>query len=417
MLAVNAAQVLGAVSPTSTGETTNEPPPIVLQSFGPPLPSPSGAGWPPTLATQPWSFAGTTGHVFKEHSNTVRCVSVHDNERLFLSGSKDSTVKCWDLLSDGSSRQTYTGHKNSVFQSEFVDRGNLVASCDGSVHVWELERGTRLTFMEASSTSAWAANSANRDSSPTNNALFTCFTSHQDGRVLVCGTSLATVTFTDLRADQDVVCEWYLPTQNPSFGASAASSSPLNTSPGLTSGTTSLSSLTTVGGSTFPRSISLGHLDQNLMVVGQSSGHITLIDIRSGLLLHNWRAHDGAITSLKPVYDAPGYLVSASTDKTISLWDVANANSTSPQGLTCFRGHSDANISFDIYRGSLYSISGQKIAIAPLFGQPASVLLDKRKLVKTNALKLTSMLTAFNILQSHQIALIGGDDGSIRVTQ
>jgi hypothetical protein len=381
--------------------------PAAIHSFGPALPSPSGAGWPPTMGpNQTWNFSGQIGHTFKEHSNAIRCVCIHDNERLFLSGSKDTTVKCWDMLSDGASRQTYTGHRFAISHAEFVDRGNLVASCDGSVHVWELERGTRLANMDAASISSYASNSSRDPSSP-NSTVFTCFTSHQDGRVLVCGTSLSTVTFTDLRAEQEVVCEWFLPssaTAPSSYNAaSLVGSSATATNPQVVS--------------TYPRSISLGHLDQNLMVVGQSSGHVTLIDIRSGLLLHNWRAHDGPITSLKSIPDAPGYLVSASIDKTISLWDVANANNSSPAPISHFRGHSDPHISFDIYRGNMYSIAGHKISISPLFGQPHNVVLEKRRLIKTGALKLVNQLMSFNILQSQHLALVGGDDGTIKVLQ
>jgi WD40 repeat protein len=395
--------------------------PIALHSFGPAMGHGSsnsnanssnpnaGGGWPPSLGpNQTWNFSGQVGHSFKEHSNAIRCVHVHDNERLFLTGSKDTTVKCWDMLSEGASRQTYTGHRFAVTHAEFVDRGNLVASCDGSVHVWELERGNKLANMEAASVSAYASNSSRDRESPS--AVFTCFTSHQDGRVVVCGTSLSTVTFTDLRAEQEVVCEWYLPT-NAATSSSSVSQGPAS-GPGGSSGTT-----TGASPSTYPRSISLGHLDQNLMVVGQSSGHVTLIDIRSGILLHNWRAHDAPIISLKSVPDAPGFLVSASLDKTIALWDISNANTASPSILTHFKGHSDPLISFDIFKGTLYSISGQKIAIAPLFGQPSLVTLEKRKLIKTTALKLTNQLTSFNVLQSHHLALVGADDGTIKVLQ
>jgi len=384
--------------------------PFVLNSFGPPTPSTHGAGWPPALGPQQsWNFSGQIGHTFKEHSNAIRCVFVHDNERLFLTGSKDTTVKCWDMLSEGSSRQTYTGHRLAVTHAEFVDRGNLVASCDGSVHVWELERGTKLASMEAAVVSSYASNTSRDRDSSSPSTSFTTFSSHQDGRVLVCGTSLSTITFTDLRAEQEVVCEWYLPTNN------AVSIS--STSPGSMSGALSTSSTTSTSAQSFPRSISLGHLDQNLIVVGQSSGHITLIDIRSGLLLHNWRAHDAPITSLKSVPECPGYFVSASLDKTMALWDISNASKSSPAILTHFKGHSDPHISFDIFKGTLYSVSGQKISIAPLFGQAATIILEKRKLVKTNALKLTNYLTSFNVLQSQHLALVGADDGTIKVLQ
>lgn len=391
----------------------------VVHTFGPPQPvapyslglaanvsSPNFTGWPPQLSPQQaWNFSAQTGNVFKEHSSNIRCISVHDNERLFLSGSKDSTVKCWDMLSEGSSRQTYTGHRLGVTHAEFVDRGNLVASCDGTLHVWELERGTKLANMDAATVSPYASSSAaagaNRDSSP----YFTCFTSHQDGRVLVCGTSVSTVTFSDLRAGEDVVCEWFLPATSfsPSSSGTTASSSALN-SP-------------SVGPTPHPRSISLGLMDQNMMVVGQTSGHLTVIDIRSGLLLHHWRAHDSTITALRPVPDSPGHLVSSSADKTLALWDVTNAASSSPLILTYFKGHSEPQISFDIFKGSLYSISGQKFSIAPLFNQPPSVLIEKRKLLKTSTLKLTNQLTAFSILQSQHMALVGSDDGSIKILQ
>jgi WD40 repeat protein len=414
----------GLPNPSAPWDTLQESTvtPAVLPPFGPAVTqSPFGAAWPPTHGpSQTWNFTGISGHSFREHSGAIRCVSVHDNERLFLSGSKDTTVKCWDLLSEGSSRQTYSGHKFPINQAEFVDRGNLVASCDGSIHVWELERGTKLTHMDAYSVSAHASNSslAKGEGGGGPSALFTCFASHQDGRVLVCGTSLSTVTFTDLRAEQEVVCEWYLPTTIPGTSTSSSSSSSSGSSTGSSSGISSGSaSISSAGAAAYPRAISLGHIDQNLMVVGQSSGHMTLIDIRSGLLLYNWRAHEGPISSVKAVPDASGYLVSSSLDKTIYLWDIANASQTSPVGLTQFRGHSDSHISFDTFRGNLYSVSGQKIAIAPLFGQPSSVLLDKRKLIKTNALKLTNMLTSFNILQLQHLALVGYDDGSIKVTQ
>lgn len=396
--------------------------PNVLHTFGPPQPvspssfghaanmsSPSFTGWPPQLSpSQPWNFAAQTGNVFKEHSGSIRCVSVHDNERLFLSGSKDSTVKCWDLLSEGSSRQTYTGHRQGVTHAEFVDRGNLVASCDGSLHVWELERGTKLAIMDAAAVSPYAGASAASGATRDTNVspFFTCFTSHQDGRVLVCGTSISTVTFSDLRAGEDVVCEWFLPSA--SFNASGPN--------GSISASTSLTS-SSGAGSPYPRSISLGLMDQNMMVVGQTSGHITVIDVRSGLLLHHWRAHDAPVTALRTVPDAPGFLVSSSLDKTLALWDVSNAASSSPLGMTYFKGHSDPQISFDVFKGSLYSVSGQKFSIAPLFNQPTSVIIEKRKLLKTSSLKLTNQLTAFSILQSQHMALVGSDDGTIKILQ
>lgn len=40
-------------------------------------------------------------------------------------------------------------------------------------------------------------------------------------------------------------------------------------------------------------------LSERIIAVGSSTGHVTLIDTRSGLLLNTWRAHTGAISQLQ----------------------------------------------------------------------------------------------------------------------
>ncbi len=93
-------------------------------------------------------FQGQTLATWREHVGAIKCIAVHDNERLFASGSRDNLVKLWNIESMNS-LLTYSSHKQSITSVQFVDRGNLVASCDGStIHIWELERGLQIMQLE-----------------------------------------------------------------------------------------------------------------------------------------------------------------------------------------------------------------------------------------------------------------------------
>jgi WD40 repeat protein len=314
-----------------------------------------------------WTFAGVVAHSFREHTNTIKSVAVHETtERVFLSASRDNTVKCWDLLMDAS-RQTYTGHRSAVSCVDFVDRGSLVASCDGSIHIWELERAMRVMQVEHSSS-------------------YLTFCGHQDGRVVV-GATAASITFTDLRAPLEQ-CEWILPNNQ----------------------------------SGQPKALCIHTVDTNLMAVAQTNGYVTLIDMRSGLLLYNWRAHDAPIIDLKPYGTS---LISSSQDRTIAMWDITGcgtaggslmstvSNSGNPRLVTNFKGHREPVISFDVYQDDLFTVSGHKLSIAALRGQGSVVKLERRRLLKSS-LK-PNHLTTINVLPWHQLAVVGTDDGQVKV--
>jgi WD40 repeat protein len=42
-------------------------------------------------------FAGTVLHTLRNHTGAIRSMDVSHNERLFISASKDTTVKCWNV--------------------------------------------------------------------------------------------------------------------------------------------------------------------------------------------------------------------------------------------------------------------------------------------------------------------------------
>jgi len=252
--------------------------------------------------------------------------------------------------------QTYTGHKHPIFAVEYVDRGNLVASCDNTIHVWDMERGSRKILFEQSE------------------STYTCFAPIDDGRALVSGTALGTINFSDLRTRSET-CEWKLPSNQ----------------------------------SGQPKCICIDTAT-NIVAVGQNTGYITLIDLKSGLLLHTWRAHDGHVAMLKAhaMHDNH-FIVSCSNDRSLVLWNITKSL---PMLEKTFKGHRDPIQSFDFHNNDLLSVAGHKLAAGSLESADSVVTLQRMRMQKSS-LK-PNQLTTINVLHNHQLILIGSEDGNIK---
>ncbi|CAF0855447.1 unnamed protein product [Brachionus calyciflorus] len=84
------------------------------------------------------------------HTSSVKCVHSLDNESSFISGSKDKTVKLWSLKTHGGKKNqqncqwTYNQHKKPITSVLFIESLRVCVSCDGSVHVWNPFAGKKL---------------------------------------------------------------------------------------------------------------------------------------------------------------------------------------------------------------------------------------------------------------------------------
>lgn len=56
------------------------------------------------------------------------------------------------------------------------------------------------------------------------------------------------------------------------------------------------------------------------MAAGHSSGQITVLDTRTGLVISTWTAHEGEVLQLVPVGEDT--LLSSSLDQTVSVWNI-----------------------------------------------------------------------------------------------
>ena len=60
----------------------------------------------------------------------------------------------------------------------------------------------------------------------------------------------------------------------------------------------------------------------NWVAVGQSSGSLTILDIRTGMVAASWKGHEGEILQLVAAND--NTLVSSSLDQTVSAWSATD---------------------------------------------------------------------------------------------
>jgi WD40 repeat protein len=106
--------------------------------------------------SQQFSFNDLKLRGFAGHNAAIRTFAVNEPAKIFASGSRDKTVKIWSLnVHQGienwetdpfsESLVTYTGHRRGTINDvHFLSTGGLndiVASCDGHVHVSSNKKG------------------------------------------------------------------------------------------------------------------------------------------------------------------------------------------------------------------------------------------------------------------------------------
>ncbi|KAI8069130.1 uncharacterized protein B0P05DRAFT_495339 [Gilbertella persicaria] len=248
---------------------------------------------------------------FAGHNGSVKTFSVNEPAKLFASGSRDKTVKIWSLnVHHGienwetnpfsESLMTYTGHRRGVISDvHFLSTGGLndiIASCDGHVHLWDPETSSSLHQF-----------TSNRSSVVSLKPIF-------QSRHLVGGTMDGSLSFLDAH-NYKPLYTW-------------KSSSMLN---GMI------------------RIIAV-NLSETLVAIGFSTGAISLIETRTGTLVASWKGGDTEIVSMR-FYTDELLLSCATADHLICCWNVnrlALVKTISvPQDV----------ISLDIYKDEILTIN------------------------------------------------------------
>ncbi|KAJ1959747.1 hypothetical protein IWQ62_004492 [Dispira parvispora] len=75
-------------------------------------------------------------HYLNGHSDSVYCLQFHDN--LLVTGSRDRTIRFWDLSRDYACTRTLTGHGGSVLCLKYDDQSLVTGSSDYTIMVWDV---------------------------------------------------------------------------------------------------------------------------------------------------------------------------------------------------------------------------------------------------------------------------------------
>ncbi|XP_074657326.1 WD repeat-containing protein 81-like [Tubulanus polymorphus] len=292
------------------------------------------------------------------HTNSVRSLYVMDNENSFISASKDKTVKLWSIRNqgDGSCRAapqwTYRKHRKSVFAVTFLESKRLVVSCDSVVHIWDPFVCSTIKEFEG-----------NREPPVT---VLTPMPSPSTS--LITATTDSTLRFLDVRLAK--YAHEYKCTTGPAGLIRCVTVSP----------------------------------NCNWVAIGYSSGIISILDVRTGLLLGTWKGHEGEILQIKA--STNNSFVSSSFDQTMNLWSTDDGKLTGS-----LKGHTEPVHCFSFYKSEIISATtANRVGVHTSLDHLASFSSTK---LRSDTFR--GVLTTMAVLPLNRLLLLGADNGSIRL--
>ncbi|KAL5564623.1 hypothetical protein UlMin_027787 [Ulmus minor] len=369
----------------------------------------------------PWKIRASVIYSVRAHHGAVRSVSVCQDECvMFTAGigpGFKGTVQKWEMTRMNSV-SSYFGHEEVVNDICVLSSSGRVASCDGTIHVWNSRTGKLLSlFAESSVDSAHPAshlsslskinteqaNMLNHNSlsgelltNAFDGSLYTCMHQIEYDDSLIVGTGNGSLRFIDV-AQGEKLHLWR--------GESTDTESGF---PSLISAICSCGSdrMQTEGASASP----------SWIAAGLSTGHCRLFDARSGSIIASWKAHDGYVTKLAAPEDH--LLVSSSLDRTLRIWDLRR--NWKPSEPTIFRGHSDGISSFSVWGQDVISISRNKIGVSSLskFGEEEGSrhgIIAQKLYMADQGTRNVSVLSSISILPFSRLFVVGTEDGNLRI--
>jgi WD40 repeat protein/serine/threonine protein kinase len=261
------------------------------------------------------------------HTHSVRCVSFSPDGRLLASASLDHSVRVWEVAPPPHNPRagvplTLRGHTDSVLALAFSPDGKRLASGseDRMIKIWNLENGQELFSYRG-------------HTQQVNTLAYRC-----DGRILASGADDGTLRLWDATTSQeartltghgnDVNQVSYSP--DGGYLASASNDATIRLWDSATGEEMRvLPGVAAVNGLVFRR-------DRACLASAHDDGTLKLWEVPSGHLLHTWKPSNQPASH---VVFADAYLVSATADGRIYVWDTGFGENASATPLRAWQGH------------------------------------------------------------------------------
>uniref|UniRef100_A0A1J3JH88 Putative inactive serine/threonine-protein kinase lvsG n=1 Tax=Noccaea caerulescens TaxID=107243 RepID=A0A1J3JH88_NOCCA len=358
-----------------------------------------------------WKIRASVLSSAHAHHGALRSLVVSEDEcTVFTSGIDPGfkgSVQKWELASL-SCVSGYYAHEEVVNDISILSSTGKIASCDGTIHVWNSQTGKLISLFSESPTDQDQASSKDNSNECNRTAshglssgifdenLYTCMHYLEYMDQLVVGTGSGSLRFIDLVRGQKLQLWRGEPVE---------------------SGFTSLVSALCSGGSQTKHGEGAS-VSPSWIAAGFGSGQCRLFDMRQSGIISSWRAHDGYVTKLA----APEshLLVSSSLDKTLRIWDLRK--SWTPQPVAVKR-HNDGVSGFSRWGKDVISISRNNIGIFSLSKsqdeeeqqQQQQRIIPQKLYMADKGGRVRSDLSTICVLPFSRLFIVGAHDGYLRI--
>lgn len=144
--------------------------------------------------------------------------------------------------------------------------------------------------------------------------------------------------------------------------------------------------------------------DSQWVAVGFSSGIMSLLNLKTGIMLGTWKAHEGEIIQMKAI--SKNKFISCSYDQTVKVW-----NADDIKDVFMLRGHTEPVHCISMYKNQVVTATtGNKIGVHSSPDEQGSFTSGK---LRSDTFK--GVLTCMAVLPLNRTLLLGADNGSIRL--
>ena len=218
----------------------------------------------------------------EDSPGVIRCMATNALESLLITCSRTG-VRLWSLSTNPLTHvSSYSRHSVPPFNAGFLHNGIHAATCDGNIHVWDIESRHTIAFLNATSNTVHTHHHhldrsigfSSMTIVPAQFGIVPCFGSFGDNQLLTTLNNI--LAYHDMRSNYSksvsTVAEWIIP-QIPAQGGFISS----------------------IASEQQPLQLTCAASEENYLYAGSSAGGVWVVDRRMGKLLSSWQAHDGPV--------------------------------------------------------------------------------------------------------------------------